>query len=49
MLQLGTDTEQDGLKLNSDFFLDFGQEPVGPARAHEMRFPMGDSTSDVWM
>ena len=49
MLQLDADTEQGGLKLNSDFFLDFGQEPEGPARAHEMRFPMGDSTSDVWM
>ena len=49
MLQLDADTEQGGLKLNSDFFLDFGQEPEGPARAHEIRFPMGDSTSDVWM
>ena len=29
--------------------LDFGKEPDGPARAHEIRFPLGDSTSDVWM
>ena len=53
MLQLDADTEQGGLKLKSDFFLDFflgfGKEPEGPARAHEIRFPMGDSTSDVWM
>ena len=49
MLRLDADTENGGLKLNDEFFLDFGKEPEGPARAHEIRFPMGDSTSDVWM
>ncbi|MCE9607874.1 MAG: selenium-binding family protein [Planctomycetia bacterium] len=49
MLQLDADTEQGGLKLNENFHLDFGKEPHGPARAHEMRFPAGDSTSDVWI
>lgn len=48
MLQLDADTEKGGLKLNDRFYVDFGQEPGGPARAHEMRFPAGDSTSDVW-
>jgi selenium-binding protein 1 len=48
MLQLDADTDKGGLKLNDKFFVDFGQEPDGPARAHEMRFPQGDSTSDVW-
>lgn len=48
MLQIDCDTEKGGVKLNDRFFLDFGKEPDGPARAHEMRFPMGDSTSDVW-
>jgi methanethiol oxidase len=48
MLQLAADTDKGGLKLNENFFVDFGQEPDGPARAHEMRFPLGDSTSDVW-
>jgi selenium-binding protein 1 len=48
MLQLDADTEKGGLKLNDKFFVDFGQEPDGPARAHEIRFPLGDSTSDVW-
>jgi selenium-binding protein 1 len=28
--------------------VDFGKEPDGPARAHEVRFPLGDSTSDIW-
>jgi selenium-binding protein 1 len=49
MLRLDADTENGGLKLNEKFFLDFGKEPDGPARAHEIRFPLGDSTSDVWM
>jgi selenium-binding protein 1 len=48
MLQLDADTEKGGLKLNEKFLVDFGKEPGGPARAHEMRFPAGDSTSDVW-
>jgi methanethiol oxidase len=48
MLQVDCDTDKGGLKLNDKFFVDFGKEPNGPARAHEMRFPLGDSTSDVW-
>ena len=36
------------LKLNERFLVDFGKEPDGPARAHEIRFPNGDSTSDIW-
>jgi selenium-binding protein 1 len=48
MLQVDADTETGGLKLNERFLVDFGKEPGGPARAHEMRFPLGDSTSDVW-
>ena len=48
MLQLDADTEKGGLKLNERFLVDFGKEPEGPARAHEIRFPAGDSTSDVW-
>ena len=48
MLQLDADTERGGLKVNDKFLVDFGKEPNGPARAHEVRFPQGDSTSDVW-
>jgi selenium-binding protein 1 len=48
MLQLDADIEDGGLRLNEKFLVDFGKEPDGPARAHEMRFPAGDSTSDVW-
>jgi selenium-binding protein 1 len=48
LLQLDADSEKGGLKLNESFGVDFGKEPAGPARAHEMRFPDGDSTSDIW-
>ena len=48
LLQVDCDTEQGGLTLNERFFVDFGKEPDGPSRAHEIRFPGGDSTSDIW-
>jgi selenium-binding protein 1 len=35
------------MKINEDFYVDFGKEPAGPARAHEMRYPGGDVTSDI--
>lgn len=49
MLQIDCDTNKGGLSLNPDFFVDFGKEPRGPARAHEMRYPGGDCTSDIWL
>jgi selenium-binding protein 1 len=48
LLQIDCDTDRGGMTLNPRFMVDFGQEPDGPARAHEMRFPNGDSTSDIW-
>jgi selenium-binding protein 1 len=49
MLQVDCNVEHGGLSINPDFFVDFGNEPHGPARAHEMRFPGGDCTSDIWV
>jgi selenium-binding protein 1 len=48
LMQIDCDTDKGGMTLNKKFFVDFGQEPDGPARAHEIRFPNGDSTSDIW-
>jgi selenium-binding protein 1 len=48
LIQIDCDSEG-GMKVNPDFFVDFGQEPHGPARAHEMRFLGGDCTSDIWV
>ena len=43
------DVKNGGMKLNKDFFVDFGKEPYGPALPHEMRYPGGDCTSDIWL
>jgi selenium-binding protein 1 len=49
MVQLDCDTKAGGMELNERFLVDFGAEPGGPARAHEIRFPGGDCTSDIWV
>ncbi len=49
LLRIDCDTEQGGLSLADDFCVDFGQEPEGPARAHEIRYPGGDCTSDIFV
>ncbi|NXC04619.1 SBP1 oxidase, partial [Orthonyx spaldingii] len=49
LLQLDVDTERGGLSVNPKFLVDFGREPGGPCLAHEMRYPGGDCTSDIWV
>ena len=49
ILQVDCDTVNGGMTLNEQFYVDFGKEPAGPARAHEMRYPGGDCTSDIWV
>ena len=49
MLQLDVDTENGGITLNRDFLIDFTAEPDGPALCHEMRYPGGDCSSDIWL
>jgi selenium-binding protein 1 len=49
ILQIDVDNVKGGLKVNPHFFVDFGEEPEGPALAHEMRYPGGDCTSDIWL
>ncbi|XP_020091394.1 selenium-binding protein 1-like [Ananas comosus] len=49
MLQIDVNTEKGGLSVNPNFFVDFGSEPDGPSLAHEMRYPGGDCTSDIWI
>ena len=48
LLQVACDTTKGGLTLNEKFVVDFGKEPNGPARAHEVRYPGGDCTSDIF-
>lgn len=49
LMQIDCDTDQGGMTVNDKFFVDYGKEPNGPARAHEIRFPGGDCTSDIWV
>lgn len=49
MLQIDVNTEEGSLVIYPDFFVDFGAEPEGPSLAHEMRYPGGDCTSDIWV
>jgi len=46
---LKVDIGEDGsMQVDPDFFVDFHDRPGGPARAHEVRFPGGDSTSEIF-
>ncbi|KAK6045974.1 hypothetical protein COOONC_16521, partial [Cooperia oncophora] len=36
------------MTLNEEFLVDFGAMEGGPYLAHEMRYPGGDCTSDIW-
>ena len=49
VVQIDCDPENGGMTLNKDFIVDFGQEPNGPSRCHEARYPGGDCTSDIWL
>jgi selenium-binding protein 1 len=48
LVRIDCDTDRGGMKLNESFLVDFGGEPDGPSRAHEMRYPGGDCTSDIF-
>ncbi|WP_121744226.1 selenium-binding protein SBP56-related protein [Natronorubrum halophilum] len=48
MLKADVDPRNGTLELDEDFLVDWGDCPAGPARAHEIRWPDGDCTSDVW-
>ncbi|KAG8225001.1 hypothetical protein J437_LFUL006012 [Ladona fulva] len=49
LVRLLVDTEKGGLQLDPSFLVDFGLEPDGPVLAHEIRYPGGDCTSDIWL
>ncbi|MDS0478513.1 selenium-binding protein SBP56-related protein [Natrinema sp. 1APR25-10V2] len=49
MLEADVDPRRGTMTLDEAFLVDFGTLPAGPARAHEIRWPDGDCTSDVWM
>jgi selenium-binding protein 1 len=48
LVQINCDTSRGGLHVDDRMFVDFGREPSGPVRAHEIRYPGGDCTSDIF-
>ena len=49
LLKIDVDHENGGMKLDENFLVDYGQEPDGPVLAHEIRYPGGDCTSDIYL
>ncbi|MBX7164780.1 MAG: selenium-binding family protein [Pirellulales bacterium] len=49
LLKIDCNPESGGMQIDDRFVVDFGREPEGPARAHEMRYPGGDCTSDIFV
>jgi len=49
LLQVDVDTEKGGLSLNTNFLVDLGKEPWGAVLGHEVRYPGGDCSSDIWL
>ena len=49
LLQVDVDNVNGGLSINKNFSVDLGAEPDGPCLAHEVRYPGGDCTSDIWL
>jgi selenium-binding protein 1 len=49
LLIVDCDVENGGMVIRDNFAIDFGQEPHGPSRAHETRYPGGDCSSDIWV
>ncbi|PAV91393.1 hypothetical protein WR25_04457 [Diploscapter pachys] len=49
MMLLHVDVENGGMTLDEHFLIDFGEIEDGPYLAHEMRYPGGDCTSDIWI
>jgi len=48
MLKADVNPRKGTMTLDEEFLVDFGDLPAGPPRAHEIRWPDGDCTSDVW-
>ena len=48
LVQINCDTTRGGMKVDDRLVVDFGKEPNGPVRAHEVRYPGGDCTSDIF-
>jgi len=49
LLKIDINIEKGGMNLDRNFLVDFASEPNGPVLAHEIRYPGGDCSSDIWL
>jgi selenium-binding protein 1 len=49
LLRVNVDSANGGMTLDTDFCVDFGKVENGPLLAHEVRYPGGDCSSDIWL
>lgn len=49
LFKVDVDNVNGGMTLDKNFLVDFGDEPNGPVLAHEVRYPGGDCSSDIWL
>ncbi len=49
MLKINCNSDTGGMEIDKDFIINFKNEPYGPSRCHESRYPGGDCTSDIWI
>lgn len=49
LIRINIDQAVGKLIIDDDFLIDFGKEPNGPVLAHEVRYPGGDCSSDIWL
>ncbi|KAB0796305.1 hypothetical protein PPYR_10366 [Photinus pyralis] len=49
LVKLDVNVATGGITLDEDFLVEFDGEPDGPLLPHEMRYPGGDATSDIWL
>ena len=49
MILIHCDNQKGGMTIDEKFFIDFGNVGNDRYRAHEMRYPNGDCTSDIWL
>uniref|UniRef100_A0A1I7SL85 Methanethiol oxidase n=3 Tax=Bursaphelenchus xylophilus TaxID=6326 RepID=A0A1I7SL85_BURXY len=49
MVKIDVDTVNGGMQVDPQFLIDFGKVEDGPYCPHEMRYPGGDCTSDIFV
>ncbi|KAK4876637.1 hypothetical protein RN001_009143 [Aquatica leii] len=49
LVKIDCNIEHGGMTLDTDFYVNFNEENNGPLFPHEIRYPGGDCSSDIWL